>query len=175
MYQAYRCEVCGEVYLGTEKPEECPFCGAHKHFLKSIDIEEVELLRPEKISEKSRENVKSAMGLEVGNASFYFSAASQTRDEHFSEAFERLGKIEDEHASALAKLGSLEKSSQPDVEASEELMENLRESHRREERAIQTYRNLMEEAPEEDVGKFFKALAEIEEDHLNFSERNLEE
>ena len=56
MFNAYRCEICGETYIGSEKPANCPFCGAHKPYLKELD--EFELLKPGKVSEKSRENIQ---------------------------------------------------------------------------------------------------------------------
>lgn len=175
MYQAYRCEVCGEVYLGSEKPDECPFCGAHKQFLKAVDMEEVELLRVDNISDRSMENIRAAMDLEVDNASFYFTAASEVENEDISETFERLGKVEEEHASALAKLGDIERKDLPDVEVSSDPIENFEKSHRREERAINAYSNFVSEAPESEVEKFFEALVDIEGDHLTFSQRKIEE
>jgi len=28
MMNPYRCEICGETYLGLNPPERCPFCGS---------------------------------------------------------------------------------------------------------------------------------------------------
>lgn len=175
MYQAYRCEVCGEVYLGTEGPGECPFCGAHEQFLKAVDNEELHILRRDSISKRSMGNIKTAIQLEVDNAGFYFGAASKTEDENWEETFERLGEIEKEHAEALSKLGDVEEREVPEVESSSDLAGNLRDSHRREERAIEAYRKFAEEASEDEVQKFFDSLVEIENDHLGFSERKLKE
>lgn len=46
MYKACRCEVCGEVYLGTEKPDTCPFCGAHKLHMETMEDDELRSLLP---------------------------------------------------------------------------------------------------------------------------------
>ena len=32
--KTYICEICGDAYLGTEKPKNCPFCGAGEGFIK---------------------------------------------------------------------------------------------------------------------------------------------
>jgi rubredoxin len=31
--KVYRCRICGDPYLGTEPPTQCPFCGASQEFL----------------------------------------------------------------------------------------------------------------------------------------------
>lgn len=54
MYEVCRCDVCGEVYLGTEKPETCPFCGAHKLHLESIEADEFKALIPDDLEEEER-------------------------------------------------------------------------------------------------------------------------
>jgi hypothetical protein len=43
MTNIYRCNICGEAYIGKLKPSHCPFRGAHVHWL--IDAKEyVEIL-----------------------------------------------------------------------------------------------------------------------------------
>lgn len=32
--RTYICQICGDAYLGVEKPKNCPFCGAREHFMK---------------------------------------------------------------------------------------------------------------------------------------------
>lgn len=59
MYEACRCEVCGEVYLGTEKPETCPFCGAHKLHLETMDPDEFKALIPDDFEDKQEKEEMS--------------------------------------------------------------------------------------------------------------------
>jgi rubrerythrin len=33
--KTYICQICGDAYIGSEKPSECPFCGARSHFIKT--------------------------------------------------------------------------------------------------------------------------------------------
>ncbi len=57
MYTACKCEVCGEFCLGTEKPESCPFCGAHKLHLEPVDVDEFKSIFPDLDDLKSEEDM----------------------------------------------------------------------------------------------------------------------
>ncbi len=46
MYEVCRCDVCGDVYLGVNKPDTCPFCGAHRHHLESLDVDDFSSIFP---------------------------------------------------------------------------------------------------------------------------------
>lgn len=181
MFGAYRCEICGEVYLGSEKPEECPFCGAHQNFVKALgkeDYSRVKVIEP-KITEESLKDIKEAIELEVENYLFYDCAASKTEEKDKAETFERLSKVEMEHAKALADLGRLNRDiiekkknelAQPDC--SEDYVKNFQKSHEVEDRAIKEYSKFAKKAPETQIKKFFAALVSIERDHLRLSKQN---
>ena len=172
MLVAYRCEICGETYLGYSKPENCPYCGAHQKYLKKL--ENYERVMPEDVSDKSRENVLEAIDLEIDNAKFYACAARETEDELEAAIFKRLGKIEAEHAEALAEVIDVPEEEIPTYEeCSEDALENYQEAHRREERAIKAYSKFASEAEEPEVEELFRAIIEIERDHLDLSERKL--
>ena len=34
MVKLWRCEICGDPYVGETAPDNCPFCGAHKKYIK---------------------------------------------------------------------------------------------------------------------------------------------
>lgn len=180
MFKVYRCQVCGEVYLGSDKPEECPYCGAHQNYLKAVEEEEFNRLNlpVSEISEESKEDIKKAVELEVDNYLFYSCAADRTEDEDTAETFERLAKLEMEHAKALVDLGGYDGSlieekekelSQPDC--SSQVASNFEQSHEREGRAIKEYSKFAKRASEPVIKKFFAALVTIERDHLQLSER----
>ncbi len=169
MLLAYRCRICGETYLGEEKPKDCPYCGADIEYLKKID--EYDRLKSDQISDKSKENIYEAIELEIDNAKFYKCASNKTKDEKESAIFKRLGKIEAEHAEALAELLEIEEKEIPSYEdCSENAIENYREAHEREDRAIKHYKKFSKEAKEVEIQEFFEALAEIEKDHLELSQ-----
>ncbi|KXB04814.1 hypothetical protein AKJ50_01985 [candidate division MSBL1 archaeon SCGC-AAA382A13] len=170
MLNAFRCEVCGETYLGSSKPENCPYCGAHQKYLKKV--EDYKRLKPEEVSGKSQKNVEKAIELEIDNAKFYDCAARKTEKDSEAAIFKRLKKIEAEHAEALAEVIDVEEKEIPTYEAcSENPSENYKEAHGRENRAIKSYSKFASEAKEPKLKKLFQALAEIEKDHLDLSNR----
>lgn len=34
MVKLWQCEICGDPYLGESPPKNCPFCGAHRRYIK---------------------------------------------------------------------------------------------------------------------------------------------
>ncbi|MFP4232748.1 MAG: rubredoxin-like domain-containing protein [Candidatus Aenigmatarchaeota archaeon] len=114
MYEACRCEVCGEVYLGTEKPETCPFCGAHKLHLESMDLDEFKALIPDdfeggeeemnlfidldeeefpEVSEEIMEKVKKS-ARDYGILEAYSMFSESVSQEAAEKFFESLGELE---------------------------------------------------------------------------------
>lgn len=85
MYQAYRCEACGEVYLGDVKPEECPFCGAKKLHLKAMEEEEFEEILPE-FQEKAK-LVQDSEELPEISPEFMERLSERAKEEGFEEAY----------------------------------------------------------------------------------------
>lgn len=172
MFVAFRCEICGETYLGYSKPENCPYCGAHQEYLKRL--ENFERVMPEEVSDESRENVLKAIDLEIDNAKFYACAARKTEDGLEAAVFKRLGKVEAEHAELLAEIIDVPEEEIPSYEeCAEEAVENYREAHEREERAIKAYSNFASAAEEPGMEEIFEAIVEIEKDHLALSERKI--
>ncbi len=170
IFKAYRCEVCGETYLGESKPKNCPYCGAHEEYIN--ELEEYDRLMPEEVSKESRENVLAAIELEIDNAKFYACAAKKTENEKEAAIFKRLGKIEAEHAEALAEVIDVPEEEIPTYEeCSNKAQQNYKEAHRREDRAITKYTQFAQEAETQELEELFNAIVEIEKDHLELSER----
>ncbi|UOY10526.1 ferritin family protein [Methanonatronarchaeum sp. AMET6-2] len=166
----YRCNVCGETSLMDGKPGNCPFCGAQEKYIKKL--ENYDRLTTDEISETSRENIKKAIQLEINNAKFYACAARETEDENEASVFKRLGKVEAEHAEALAELLDIEEEEIPSFdECYSDATKNYEMAHKRENKAIEEYKTFAEEAEEPEIKEFFNALVEVETDHLNLSER----
>ena len=76
--KVYRCRICGEVYIGAEKPASCPFCGAHENYF--VLAKEWELLQPKTLSGITRGNLKKALDLEINNTNFYKAVSEKTKD-----------------------------------------------------------------------------------------------
>jgi len=168
--KVYRCRICGEVYIGEEKPKSCPFCGAHENFF--VLAKEWKLLESESLSEISKENLRKALELEIDNTNFYKAVSERSKDVYVSSMFKGLSKVEREHASAICKHLKIEK---PDSKAGldkavDSDRANIEEANRREKRAVKFYTEARNQATEEEIKEFFKALMEIESDHIILTE-----
>lgn len=164
------CQICGDPYLGSARPTNCPFCGAHqKHLVPAKDYAPKTL---DDLSEKSRQNLERALELEVGNSMFYRGASKVADSYEGSALFAALSKVEAEHASVLCKILGIPKPEELTEigDCSPSHKENVAESNKREERAIRLYSRFLEEATEPRVQQVLEAFIEIEKDHLSFSE-----
>jgi rubrerythrin len=168
-----RCKICGDPYLGEEKPTNCPFCGAPAEYLvHAFDWDEPVI---DKLSQISKNNLQSALELEVENTKFYLCASEMTKDIEGKQMFKALYRIEREHASIICKILKIEKPSitLDRLACYPSYKDNLKDSHDREERAIKTYSQFFKEAKEPRIKEIFQALVMIESDHLKLSEERL--
>jgi rubrerythrin len=167
--KVFRCRICGDPYIGTEAPKQCPFCGAQqRYFVKARDWESDEF--DVTLGEVNREDLRAALKLELDNAAFYDCAkhaAEKAGDEYSFAKFKALMKVEQEHASAILKFLKI---SQPDLKkltCSAFAKANTKEGWEREDRAIKAYAQFRDRAKEARLKEFFRALVEIETDHLD--------
>jgi len=165
------CEICGDPYIGEEPPKNCPFCGAHKRFIKSFRTATVKW--NVKLNKVDRANALYALKVEISNANFYFCAAKKTRSKEGQKLFKALGKVEQEHADVWMKI--LGKKTPPAIKetCSKNNIKNLKDSHAREERAIAFYKQAAKDAKNKRVQVIFRAFIEVEKDHLALSEARL--
>lgn len=171
MVKLWRCEICGDPYVGEEPPANCPFCGAHKKDIK--EAKEAEVNFDVELNEKDRANAEKSLQFEVSNTAFYQCAENKTNDSEGKLLFKALRKVEAEHVSIWRKILKLDKNPVGDDGCSVENKDNLQESHDREEKTIAFYKQAFEEAENERVKRIFGALIEIEMDHLQLSEERL--
>lgn len=162
----YRCRICAEVYIGTAKPNSCPFCGAHQDYF--VLAGEWTLLYAKSLSAVSRDNLTKALDLEIDNTNFYRSVSERTKDIFIQGMFKGLSKVEREHASTICKHLGIAK---PDSKVGQDQAvdsddENIQQADRREKRAVKFYGEALGQAPEPQIKEFFKALVQIESDHI---------
>lgn len=167
----WRCEICGDPYIGENPPPQCPFCGAHREYIQeakdllvNFDVE---------LNETDKDNVKHALDVEASNAAFYFCAAEKTDDDEGKLLFKALGKVEAEHASIWKKVLKLPEAPKADDTCHTSNRDNLQESHDRETRAIEFYKKAAKESSSDRIKQIFDALVVIETDHLNLSGERL--
>lgn len=164
--KVYRCRVCGEVYIGEEKPWSCPFCGAHQGYF--VLAKEWSLIKPEELSDVSKKNLETALDIEIDNTNFYKAVSQRSKNTYVQSMFKGLSKVEREHASSICKHLRIEKpeSDKGLDKAVDSDQENINEANRREKRAVRFYGQASNEAPEPEIKDFFKALMQIEADHI---------
>ncbi len=167
MVKLFRCEICGDPYIGESAPDNCPFCGAHKPHIKESGEAKAEF--DLELNGKDKVNAEKALGVEVSNATFYACASEKSEDEYGRLLFKALKKVEAEHASIWKKILKLESVPEGSETCAQTNSENLAESHARETRAIEFYKKAAEESQNPRIKEIFQALVEIEKDHLVFS------
>jgi rubrerythrin len=171
MVKLWRCEICGDPYIGENPPDNCPFCGAHRKYIKEAKNAKVNF--DVKLNEKDKVNAEHALQVEVSNSTFYFCAAQKTDDDEGKLLFKALGKIEAEHANVWRKILRLDSVPKGNDICHVSNRENLENSHARETRAIEFYRKAAKESENVRVRQIFEALIEVETDHLKLSEERL--
>lgn len=171
MVKLWRCEICGDPYIGEKPPTNCPFCGAHKKYIK--EAKNAKVTFDVKLNEKDKANAEHALKIEVSNSAFYFCASARTDDDEGKLLFKALGKIEAEHATIWKKILKLAEVPKGSESCSANNRENLEESNTRETRAINFYKKAGAESKNKRIKQIFKALVEIETDHLKLSEQRL--
>ena len=171
MVKLWRCEICGDPYIGEEPPANCPFCGAHRKHIKEAKKAKVNF--DVKLSPKERQNAEESLKKESSNAAFYFCAAKETNDDEGKLLFKALAKVESEHAVIWRKLLKLDAIPAAKDKCHNDNKENLKESHERETKTINFYINALKESTNERIKQVFSALIEIETDHLQLSEERL--
>ena len=171
MSKLWRCEICGDPYVGNEAPANCPFCGAKRDYMK--DAREANVNFDVELNEKDKANAEKALQVEISNAAFYFCAAGRTDDNEGKLLFKALGKVEAEHASVWRKILKLDSIPKGDDACHVSNKENLEDSHARETRAIEFYKQAAQDAENDRVRQIFEVFVEVEEDHLQLSEERL--
>ena len=174
--KVFRCRICGDPYIGSEAPKQCPFCGAAERFFVEAQDWNPDEFNVD-LSEVSKKNLEAALQLELDNAGFYDCAknsAQKVGDEYGIAKFKALMKVEREHASAISKFLKI---SRPELEkkmCDANAKANTKEGWQREDRAIKKYAKFRDEATEPRLKEFFGALVEIETDHLELHAKYME-
>ena len=171
MVKLWRCEICGDPYIGDEAPANCPFCGVKRKYIKEFNEAKVNF--DVELNEKDRANAEHALKVEVSNTTFYFCAAKKVLQLEGQKLFKALGKVEAEHALVWKKILKLDKLPPGDDSCSTDYKDDLEDSHARETKAIEFYKKAAAESSNERVKEIFGAFVEVETDHLKLSKERL--
>ncbi|MFH2027640.1 MAG: ferritin family protein [Nanoarchaeota archaeon] len=172
MVKLWRCEICGDPYIGDKAPANCPFCGAKEKYIK--DFKDAKVNFDVELNEKDRSNAEHALQVELSNAAFYFCAAAKVKELEGQKLFKALAKVEAEHAAIWKKILKLKDAPPGNDGCSENYTDDLKDSHARETRAIEFYSKAAEESENERIKQLFGALVEVETDHLQLSQERMD-
>lgn len=161
----YICQICGDGYIGTEKPKDCPFCGAKESFMKQGKEYAPILDMEEPLSEESKNNLEYSLGLEKTASGIYLCMAENADSEEVRAMFKDLSKVEREHSYIIAKMLKQERPEIPKEMCGEDDVENFKRTLELEDNAIKMYRQFAREAKERAVRILFTALTQAEEGH----------
>jgi len=164
--KTYICQICGDAYIGHDKPTDCPFCGAASHFIKEgkdakpIVNEKVEL------SELSGRNLEETLGLEIRANLIYLCMAGKAKAYELKAMYKRLAKVELEHAVICTKLMGIAMPTVEDQTCGDSEVENFEKTIALETHATEIYAKFAKEATETNIRIFFTALTQVEADHI---------
>jgi len=164
--KTYICEICGDAYLGEERPSECPFCGSRRAFIKDGSEARPITLTPEELSEISQKNLEATLELEMHANAVYLCMAGKAKTYEIKAMYKRLAKVELEHANIVCKLMKMALPEARTELCHEEDAENFAETIKLEENATALYAQFAREASEKNVKIFFTALTQVEADHI---------
>jgi len=189
--KVWRCRICSEPYIGYSPPENCPFCGAHREFIIPGErwncLKEGDRCRLQsnvddiQLSQKSRENLKKTLEIEISNATFYLCVSKVSKSPFIQGMFKALSKVETEHAHIAARLLKAPKpvikteggaaAFKPESELNPNICsdldkESVKNSMERETRAVNFYTQFLKESKEPRLKEIFSELIKIESDHL---------
>lgn len=164
--KTYICQICGDAYLGTEKPKNCPFCGARECFIRLGNEATPIVNNKVELSELSGANMQEALGLELRANLIYLCMAGKAKTYEIKAMFKRLAKVEMEHAIIICKLMDIALPKVEDQTCSDEEIENFQKTVALEEHASEIYARFAKEATEQDIRILFTALNQVEMDHI---------
>jgi rubrerythrin len=167
----YICEICGDAHIGTEKPSDCPFCGARNNFIKPAHAAEPITNIKVKLSEISKKNLRETLDLEIKANAIYTCMAGKSKDYKIQKMYKRLAKVELEHAIIATKLLGIEMSEIKSEMCSDEDADNFQRTIELEDHAANLYKKFAGEATEGHIRKFFGALMQVEQGHIELIEK----
>ncbi|KKQ60280.1 MAG: hypothetical protein US82_C0041G0012 [Parcubacteria group bacterium GW2011_GWC1_38_22] len=164
--KTFICEICGDAYIGTEKPSKCPFCGANHNFIKEGKDAKPVVENKEQLSEQSKNNLEQTLQMEIEANAIYLCMAGKTKSYEIMKMYKRLAKIELEHATiAIKLLGIPMPEIKPEL-CSDEDTENFEKTIGLEDHASSVYKQFALESQETHTKILFTALSQVEADHL---------
>lgn len=168
MVKLFVCKVCGEPYIGGEAPDDCPFCGAPKMYIRSV--EEYSQIWDTPLTEEEKENVKKTLDLEI-NATAYYDKVIKTQPKYskYNRLFKQFMRAEKEHAEVAAKILKVEMPELKGEDNRGSIEKDLARTKELEDHAIKVYKEFLGKAKNEKIKMLFTALIHAEEGHYEIA------
>ena len=164
--KTFICEICGDAYLGEEKPKNCPFCGARTAFMKEgkdahpvIEVRDV-------LSEQTVKNLEETLKLEMAANAIYLCMAGKTDSYEIMKMYKRLASVELEHAKICTKILQIQMLEIASELCSDQDLENFQKTLELEDHAANLYAAFAKSSTERHVKIMFTALNQVEIDHI---------
>ncbi len=171
----WKCRICSQSMISSGRPGVCPFCGAHERYmipaerwnsLKEGDPGRLQSRGEMTLSQKSRKNVEAALELEKSNTSFYLCVSRSSKNPFIRDMFRALARVESEHVGIFTRILESAGKACPEQPCMPADRESVKESLDREIRAVASYGKFLGETKEPGLREIFRALVEIEGDHI---------
>lgn len=163
--KTYICEICGDAYIGEDKPSQCPFCGARRDFIKDGSEARPVVNETIEVNEKERENLMETLKLEMDAVAIYQCMAGKAGSYEIKAMYKRLAKVELEHATIVTKILKIEKPEVVPVTCADVDVDNFNETIKLEDHASALYAQFVGESENANLKKFFGALSIVEKEH----------
>lgn len=162
----WRCEICGDPYLGEQKPSDCPFCGAPGRFITIQESFINNISKIKELSDVSKKNLETAIELEINATKVYQSAAGIAENDEIRNFFKAIAKHEYEHVSLLCKALGIAKPVIDNSQTASSEKEAIIDTIKLENNATTLYAKFLSEATEARVREIFIALIAVENSHF---------
>ena len=165
--KTFICEICGDAYIGEEKPKNCPFCGARQAFIKEGNVASPVVNIKENLSNVSKKNLEETLQLEMRANAIYTCMAGKAATYEINKIYKRLAKIELEHAIICTKILGIELPAAGSELCSDADIENFQKTIELEDHASSLYAEFAKTSTEQHVKILFTALNQAEIDHIS--------
>lgn len=164
MAKLFVCKICGEPYIGGDAPDDCPFCGAPKAFIRSA--EEYSQLWDTPLTDEEKKSVEKTLALEV-NATAYYDKVAKTQPKYskYNRLFKQFTRVEQEHAEVAARIL---KTPMPELigeDSKGSIEKDLARTQELEANAVKVYKEFLKNAKNEKIKMLYAALIHAEEGH----------
>jgi len=172
MVKLYVCKICGEPYLGGDAPDDCPFCGAPKNYLRSV--EEFSEIWNTKLTEQEKKDMEETLNLEV-NATALYEKISESNKDYSKQnlLFKQLARVENEHAEMAAKFLNVEVPEIKGEDTKDSVKKDLERTKELENTAVELYQKFLQNAKDANVKNFYVALIHAEKGHFEIASEEL--